>query len=58
MTEKFLWVAEGHGSDQIGRKVNLEGRTGVVIDGTVLTVTVQFDKRPNIIKRLWNKLVN
>ncbi len=43
--ERFLWVSDGFdsGKDQIGRPVNLDGQKGTVVDGTALTIDVQFD---------------
>lgn len=42
-TEKMLWLLSSPGSDQIGRPVNIDGRTGKVIDGDGLTITVEWD---------------
>jgi len=43
--ERFLWIGDGmdSGSDQVGRPVDLDGRKGKVIAGTVLTVDIEFE---------------
>ena len=50
--KKFNWIGDGFqlGSDQVGRRVELEGKHGTVVAGTAWTITVKFDS-------LWSRLV-
>lgn len=41
--EVLLYNGDGPGSEMVGRPVNMDGRTGVVVEGTVLTITVEWD---------------
>lgn len=42
--EKLLWMhPDSSGCAQIGRPVNIDGRTGRVVDGTELTIIVEWD---------------
>lgn len=45
--EKFIWVGDemaADGRNQIGRPVDINGKTGKVIAGDGLTITVQWEK--------------
>lgn len=44
-TEDMLWIGDGFssGKDQIGRKINLNGKTGVVVSGTDMFISVKWD---------------
>lgn len=44
--EWMIWVGDGmcpDGDKQVGRKVNIDGRTGEVIEGTPLMIKVRWD---------------
>jgi hypothetical protein len=41
--EWMLWIGDGSGEDQVGREVNIGGRTGKVVDGTILKILVKWD---------------
>jgi hypothetical protein len=44
--EWMLWVGDGMapaGPDLIGRPINIDGRTGRVVDATALTILVEWD---------------
>ncbi len=46
--EQMIWIGDGiraDGHEQIGRRVEIDGRTGTVIDGDALTITVKWDKQ-------------
>ena len=55
-TTEMLWTGDGFstGRKQIGRRVNIDGRKGVVVDGSDLTITIRWDD--GFFKRLWDKL--
>jgi hypothetical protein len=44
MTQEFAWIGDGLGREQIGRAVNIDGQTGVVINGSDLFIEVRFDR--------------
>ena len=57
-TEEMVWLDDGFNNahNQVGRRVNLDGRTGVVTAATGFTVTVKFDKWwPGkwLLRKLW-----
>lgn len=43
--EEILWVGDGFSSarDQIGRRVNIDGKAGVVVEASELYITVEWD---------------
>ena len=43
---EMVWIGDGFSSakDQVGRRVKLNGREGVVTDASELTITVKFDR--------------
>lgn len=43
--EILIWTSEGAGYDQVGREVEFDGKKGVVISGTFLTITVIWEKK-------------
>ena len=58
LTEEMIWIGDGFNSakDQIGRRVNIDGRTGVVTHATELFITVKFDRWcpwKGFLKRIW-----
>ena len=42
-TETLIWLREDSGADHVGESINLDGRSGTVISGTMLTVTVRWE---------------
>lgn len=42
--EIFLYCGEGTGDQQVGRVVNIGGRQGRVVEGTGLTITVEWEE--------------
>jgi hypothetical protein len=42
--EELVWLKSSSGADQVGREVNLDGRRGVVVEGSALYITVEFDE--------------
>ena len=54
MNDTFAWIGEGLGSEQIGRSVDIQGKKGVVVEGTGLTITVRWNELPRI--SWWKRL--
>jgi hypothetical protein len=41
--EWMVWMHDDSGRDQVGRTVNIDGRTGKVVDGTISKILVEWD---------------
>lgn len=57
-TQEMVWIGDGFNSakDQVGRRVSIDGRAGVVTAATDLFITVKFDKWWSwkwLLRKLW-----
>jgi hypothetical protein len=56
MSDTFAWIGDGLGSDQIGRSVEIEGKKGVVVEGTGLTITVRWNELSPVRRQRWEAI--
>lgn len=56
-TEELLWLDDGFSSGvaQVGRKINIKGKTEIVIDGSELTIKVMWN---TWYTKFWRKIKN